>query len=90
MSFDNFCNFLSTANLSAERKKMPLAGLNIPEHLFEDGRSIRYAAIRAPLTTDLTDHRAVRRFQETGQFTSRPGFGRKRATTHRDDRFLNI
>jgi hypothetical protein len=61
---------LSTANLSAERKKMPLAGLNIPEHLFEDGRSIRYAAIRAPLTTDLTDHRAVRRFQETGQFTA--------------------
>jgi hypothetical protein len=49
---------------------------------------IRYAinAIGVPLPTG---HRAVRRFQETGQFTRRPGSGRKRATTHRKDRFLN-
>jgi hypothetical protein len=49
---------------------------------------IRYAtnAIGVPLTTG---HRAVRRFQETGQVTRRPGSGRKRATTHRNNRFFN-
>jgi hypothetical protein len=82
---------LLTSNLSAERKTMPLAGVNIARALalVEDGRSIRYAAnaIGVPLTT--TGQKAVRRFQETGQFTRRPGSGRKRATTHRDDRFLN-
>jgi hypothetical protein len=69
---------------------MPLAGVNIAPALalVEDGRSIPYSAnaIGAPLTTD---HRAVRRFQETGQYTRRPRSGRKRGTTHRDDRFLN-
>jgi hypothetical protein len=56
--------------------------------LFEDCCCFRYAAnaIEAPLASG---HRAVRRFQETGQYTRRPGSGRKRATTHRDDRFLN-
>jgi hypothetical protein len=66
---------------------MPLAGVDIARALalVEDGRSIRYAAnaIGAPLTTRVsTGHRAVRRFQETSQFTTRPGSGRKRATTH--------
>jgi hypothetical protein len=61
---------LLTSNLSAERKKMPLAGVDIARALalVEDGRSIRYAAnaIGAPLTTRVsTGHRAVRRFQET-------------------------
>jgi transposase len=69
---------------------MPLAGVNIALALalVEDGDSIRYVAnaIGAPF---ITDHRAVRRFQETGQYTRRPGSGRKRATTLRDDRFLN-
>jgi hypothetical protein len=45
---------LLTSNLSAERKKMPLAGVNIAQTLalVEDCRSIRYAAnaIGAPLT----------------------------------------
>jgi hypothetical protein len=38
--------FLLTSNLSAELKKMPLAGVNIARALalVEDGRSIRYAA----------------------------------------------
>jgi hypothetical protein len=56
--------------------------------LFEDCCCFRYAAnaIEAPLASG---HRAVRRFQETGQYTRRPGSGRKRATTHRDNRFLN-
>jgi hypothetical protein len=69
---------------------MPLAGVNIARAvaLFEDCCCFRYAAnaIQAPLASG---HRAVRRFQETGQYTRRPGSGRKRATTHRDDRFLN-
>jgi hypothetical protein len=81
---------LLTSNLSAERKKIPLAGVNIARAvaLVEDCCCFRYAAnaIEAPLTSG---HRAVRRFQETGQYTRRPGSGRKRATTHRDDRFLN-
>jgi hypothetical protein len=69
---------------------MPLAGVNIATAvaLFEDCCYFPYAAnaIQAPLASG---HRAVRRFQETGQYTRRPGSGRKRATTHRDDRFLN-
>jgi hypothetical protein len=51
----------------------------------------RYAAnvIEAALASG---HRAVKRFQlfeETGQYTRRPGSGRKRATRRRYDRFLN-
>jgi hypothetical protein len=34
-------------------------------------------------------HRAVTRFQEASQYRRKPGSGRKRATTHRDDKFLN-
>jgi hypothetical protein len=61
---------------------MPLAGVNIarPVALVEDCCCFRYAAnaIEAPLASR---HGAVRRFQETDW---------KRATTYRDDRFLNI
>jgi hypothetical protein len=69
---------LLTSNLSALRA---LA-------LVEDCCCFRYAAnaIEAPLASS---HRAVRRFQETGQYTRRPESDRKRATTHRDDKFLN-
>lgn len=55
--------------------------------LVEDGRSIRYAA-RAIHASYTTVHRAVLRFQETQSYTRRPGSGRPRATTARDDRFL--
>jgi hypothetical protein len=58
---------LLTSNLSAKRKKTPLASINIARALalIEDGRSIRYAAnaIGAPLT-------AVRKFQETSTVSS--------------------
>jgi hypothetical protein len=81
---------LLTSNLRAEHKKMPLAFVNIARAvtLVEDGCCFRYAAnaIEAPLASG---HRAVRRFQETCQYAKRSGSGRKRATTHRDDRFLN-
>jgi hypothetical protein len=58
---------LLTSNLSAERKKMPLAGVNIARAvaLVEDCCCFRYAAnaaIEAPL---VSRHRAVGRFQET-------------------------
>jgi hypothetical protein len=57
---------LLTSNLSAERKKMPLAGANIARAvaLVEDCSCFRYAAnaIEASLASR---HRAVRRFQET-------------------------
>jgi hypothetical protein len=76
---------LLTSNLSAERKKRPLAGANIARTvaLVEDCCCFRYAAnaIKAPLASG---HRAVKRFQETGQYTRRPESGRKRATRHRD------
>jgi hypothetical protein len=52
---------LLTSNLSAERKNMLLAGVNIARALalVEDGHSIRYAtnAIGVPLTT--TGQKAV-------------------------------
>jgi transposase len=68
---------------------MPLVSVDIARALalIEDGRSIRYAAnaIKATVTPV---HRAIRRFHETGQYTRRPGSGRRKATTHRDDRFL--
>jgi hypothetical protein len=66
--FLNFCNFLLllTSNLSAERKKMPLAGVSIARAvaLVVDCCCFCYAAndIEAPLASR---HRAVRRFQET-------------------------
>jgi hypothetical protein len=57
---------LLTSNLSAERKKMPLAGVNIARAvaLVEDCCCFRCAAnaIEALLASR---HRAVRRFQET-------------------------
>jgi hypothetical protein len=57
---------LLTSNLSAERKKMPLAGVNIARvvALVEDCCCFRNAAnaIEAPLASR---HRTVRRFQET-------------------------
>jgi hypothetical protein len=56
---------LITSNLSAERKKMPLAGVNIARAvaLVEDCCCFRYAAnaIEAPLASR---HRTVRRFQK--------------------------
>jgi hypothetical protein len=56
---------LLTSNLSAERKKMPLAGVNIARAvaLVEDCCGFRYAAnaIEAPLASR---HRTVRRFQK--------------------------
>jgi hypothetical protein len=62
---------LLTSNLSAKRKKTPLASINIARALalIEDGRSIRYAAnaIGAPLTAG---DRAVRKFQETSTVSS--------------------
>jgi hypothetical protein len=57
---------LLTSNLSAERKKMSLAGVNIARAvaLVEDCCCFRYAAnaIEASLASR---HRAVRRFQKT-------------------------
>jgi hypothetical protein len=57
---------LLTSNLSAERKKMSLAGVNIARAvaLVGDCCCFRYAAnaIEAALASR---HRAVRRFQET-------------------------
>jgi hypothetical protein len=68
LDFYNSCNFLLllTSNLSAERKKMSVAGVNIARAvaLVEDCCCFRYAAnaIEAPLASR---HRAVRRFQKT-------------------------
>jgi hypothetical protein len=57
---------LLTSNLSAERKKMPLARVNVARAvaLVEDCRCFRCVAnaIEVPLASR---HRAVRRFQET-------------------------
>lgn len=55
--------------------------------LHEDGRSVRYIAA-ALHTARSTVHDAIKRYQETGQYTRRVGSGRHRSTNDRDDRFI--
>lgn len=57
--------------------------------LIQDGRSQRYAA-RALNIAESTLRDAIRRHRETGLLTRRPGSGRPRATTRRDDRFVQL
>ena len=68
---------------------MPLSPQDVARAiaLIDDGRSLRYAArtIGAPYTTV---QEAVKRFRETQSYSRRPGSGRKRITSGRDDRFL--
>ncbi|PSN38269.1 hypothetical protein C0J52_16893 [Blattella germanica] len=55
--------------------------------LFEDGRSIRYIANVLRVARN-TVHDVVKRYQEIGEYSRRPGSGRPRATNNRDDRIL--
>lgn len=55
--------------------------------LVQDGRSQYYAADVLGVSRSAVQ-RAVQRFNETGNFTRRPGSGRRRTTSERDDRFL--
>lgn len=57
--------------------------------LVGEGRSYRYVAgvLGVHHTTVI---RAVQRFRETGTYTRRPGQGRHRATSQRDDNFLRL
>ncbi|PSN33842.1 hypothetical protein C0J52_16838 [Blattella germanica] len=68
---------------------MPLSPQDVARAiaLIDDGRSLRYAArtIGAPYTTV---QEAVKLFRETQSYSRRPGSGRKRITSGRDDRFL--
>ena len=57
--------------------------------LFDDGRSYRYVADRIGASIG-SIHRAVQRFREFNTFSRRPGSGRKRSTTERDDRFMTL
>ena len=57
--------------------------------LAEDGRSVRYIANLLNLAKS-TVHDALRRYQNTGQYTRRPGSGRKRILNERDERFLTL
>lgn len=57
--------------------------------LVEDGRSMRYVA-EVLSTTPSTISRTVQRYRETGSFARRPGTGPRRATSERDDRFLQL
>lgn len=57
--------------------------------LVADGRSVRYAA-RAIGKPETTVRRAVQRYRETQRYTRRPGSGRPRSTSARDDRFLSL
>ncbi|PSN44331.1 hypothetical protein C0J52_11101 [Blattella germanica] len=69
---------ISNASQSARRSE---------SHRSDDGRSLRYAAriIGAPYTTV---QEAVKLFRETQSYSRRPGSGRKRVTSGRDDRYL--
>ncbi|PSN41905.1 hypothetical protein C0J52_06804 [Blattella germanica] len=66
---------------------MPLSPQDVARAiaLIDDGRRLRYAArtIGAPYTTV---QEAVKRFRETQSYSRRPGSGRKRITSGRDDR----
>lgn len=55
--------------------------------LMEEGNSQRYVAqtLRIPRSTV---QRVYQRYRETGGYSRRPGSGRKRATSARDDRFI--
>lgn len=57
--------------------------------LVADGRSVRYAA-RAIGRPETTVRRALQRYRETQRYTRRPGSGRHRSTSARDDRFLRL
>ena len=57
--------------------------------LIQDGTSMRTVARRFDVSPS-TVSRAWRRYQETGQYTRRPGQGRRRTTTQRQDRYLAI
>ena len=57
--------------------------------LIQNGTSMRTVARRFDVSPS-TVSRAWRRYQETGQYTRRPGQGRRRATTQRQDRYLVI
>ncbi|PSN44370.1 hypothetical protein C0J52_10935 [Blattella germanica] len=55
--------------------------------LFKDDRSIRYIANVLGVARS-TVHDAIKRYQETGEYCSRPGSGRPRATNNRYDRVI--
>jgi hypothetical protein len=80
---------LLTSNLSAERKKMLLAGVNIATAvaLVEDCCCFHYAAnaIEASLASG---HRAVR-VSRDWSVHKKTWIWSKKSNTHRDDRFLN-
>lgn len=55
--------------------------------LVDDGRSQRYVS-RSLGIPETTVRRVVQRYRETGRYTRRPGSGRPRATSSREDRFV--
>jgi transposase len=57
--------------------------------LIQDGRSQRYVAQFLDVSR-CSVQRAVKRFQQTGEYTRRRGSGRGKCTTARDDRFLAL
>lgn len=69
---------------------------NLTEHeavrastLLDEGYSQRFIANLLGVTHS-TIGRMVRRFNETGSYSRRPGQGRKRCTNERDERFLRV
>ena len=57
--------------------------------LIEDGLTHREVANRLGVSCSVVT-RFVRRYEETGQYTRRPGQGRQRCTTGNQDRYLRI
>lgn len=55
--------------------------------MVEDGLTQRQVAVRLGVSQSVI-HRVVERFRETGAYHRRPGQGRPRATTPRQDRYL--
>lgn len=57
--------------------------------LTEEGHSVRQVAQRLDLSKSAV-HRTVKRYRESGEYSRRPGSGRKRATSRADDRFVKM
>lgn len=55
--------------------------------LIDEGHSVRYVAQQLNVARS-TLHYAVKRYRETQSYNRRPGQGRKRCTSARDDRFI--
>ena len=79
--------FLFSVPCTAVRRHLSSNEVARAVQMVEDGRTQRQAANALGVSQSVIG-RAVQRYQETGQYTRRPGQGRPRSTTPGQDRYL--